>query len=92
MEETNDATHASWRIEAALNVATQALGIEPITLEKVERFRWYLVDRKGIGPELIRLERFLQNFTGRPIDLRIAPKKDQNKRFDRNYLRKVEAL
>ena len=75
-----------------LDVATAALGIEPVHLVRTDRFRWYVQDRAGLGPEMIRLERELQTRTGRPIDLRLEPTADKNKRFDRNYLRKVEKL
>lgn len=75
-----------------LKKAVSTLKIEKVNLAKIERFRWFLEDRAGLGPEMIRLERLLQELTHHPIDLRVEPKKDQNKRFDRNYLRKVEKL
>jgi len=68
------------------------LGVAPVKLVRVDRFRWYVFDRDGLGPQMIRIERMLQEVTGRPIDLRLEPMADKNKRFDRNYLRKVEKL
>lgn len=75
-----------------LNEACERLKIEPIKLISVNKFRWILEDREGIGPKMIKLERLLQLGTKRPIDLRLQPKADKNKRFDRNYLRGVEKL
>lgn len=68
------------------------LNIEPINLIKVNKFRWTLEDRDGLGPQMIKLERVLQMETKHPIDLRVEAKRDKNKRFDRNYLRGIEKL
>lgn len=76
----------------AINRACTHLRIQPITLLKIDRFRWTLEERPNIGPEMIKLERLLQEATGKPVDLRLQPKADKNKRFDRNYLRGVEKL
>jgi len=75
-----------------LDEAVKVLGFEPIVLCKVDRFRWSLEERPGIGPQMIKLERALQHVTKHPIDLRLQPKKDGNRRFDRNYLRGVEKV
>lgn len=75
-----------------LEVACAAAGIPAVKLMRVDRFRWFLEDRPGLGPSMIKLEKLVQRATGHPIDLRVEPKADKNKRFDRNYLRKVEKL
>lgn len=75
-----------------LDVVCAKFNFAPVKLIRVDRFRWYILDRTGLGPEMIRIERELQAVTGHPIDLRLEPIPDKNKRFDRNYLRKVEKL
>ncbi len=75
-----------------LDQVTKEFNFEPITLSSAVRFRWILHEREGLGPELIKIERRLQELTGKPIDLRLLTKKDKNKRFDRNYLRGIEKL
>ena len=72
--------------------ALSDLGFEPASVIVVSGFRWTLSDRPGLGAQMIKIERRVQQLTGRPIDLRLQPKKDKNRRFDRNYLRGIEKL
>lgn len=80
------------RKQQLLDEACIKLGFDKVVLAKVDKFRWTLEDRPGIGPQMIKIERLLQEATRHPIDLRLYPKKDENKRFDRNYLRGIEKL
>lgn len=75
-----------------LDLVLKDLGFEPIQIALVEPYRWKLHERAGIGPEMIRIEKALRKEFGKPVDLRLEPKKDKNKRFDRNYLRGIEKL
>lgn len=75
-----------------INKVCTEFELDPIRLVRTERFRWILEERSGIGLEMIKIERRLQELTDHPIDLRLQPSKDKNKRFDRNYLRGVEKL
>lgn len=78
--------------QETLNAVCIKLGFEPVTIARIDRFRWTLNERDGLGPQMIKIEREVQAETKRPIDLRLEPKQDKNKRFDRNYLRGVEKL
>lgn len=75
-----------------LNSVTEEFGFKPIEIFNMNKIRWVLHDREGLGPEMIRLERRLQELTKKPIDLRVQLKSDKNKRFDRNYLRGVDNI
>jgi hypothetical protein len=55
---------------------------EPRVIEQ-NGFRWTLTDELT-GSELLKLERMLQELTGRPIDLRVEPRTDKNRRAERN--------
>lgn len=70
----------SLRDLAKLSDACTELGIETPGLVKVDGFRWTLAEYEGLGPSMIKLERILHKTTGRPIDLRLEPLSDGNKR------------
>ncbi len=65
------------------------LGLQPlVTLIEVKGFRWTLEytqspNHPDFGNGMIKLERLLQERTGRPIDLRLEAKEDKNKRVER---------
>ena len=69
-----------------INSACLMLGFKPVNLINIDGNKWFLEEREGIGPELIKLERTLQHMLRRPIDLRLVPIGDKNKRDQRNVL------
>lgn len=75
-----------------LTFACHDLGLQPdVKLIASVGFRWileYKQDQKypDFGRGMIRLERLLQERTGRPIDLRLESEEDKNKRMKRNKL------
>lgn len=75
-----------------MDQVTKELGFESIQISSANGIRWILHERPNIGPEMIKIATRLKEITGKPIDLRLLPKQDKNKRFDRNYLRGVEKL
>lgn len=83
---------------ALLLAACKELGLqEDIELRDFNGLKWTLEyvqssNHPDFSRNMIKLERMLQEKTGKPIDLRLQPKADKNKRFDRNYLRGVEKL
>lgn len=78
--------------EELLILVTKELGFEPISISSIHHHRWTLIDREGLGPQMMKIEARLHEITKKPIDLRVELKKDKNKRFDRNYLRGIDKL
>lgn len=75
-----------------LNQVLGEFGFHPVSIASVSKNRWILSDRAELGVQMIKIERRLQELTKTPVDLRLLPKTDKNKRFDRNYLRGVEKI
>jgi len=72
--------------ELDMRDACATLGFEVPQIVATDGWRWTLAEYPGLGPKMIKLERRLQEMTGRPIDLRLEPLKDKNKRKERNVL------
>ncbi len=68
------------------------LHLQPeVRLIEVNGFRWNLEYEQNpnyldFAKNMIKLERMLQEKTGRPIDLRLDSEADKNKREKRNFL------
>lgn len=76
-----------------MNTVTTEFDLDQIKIISISHgHRWTLEDRVGLGPEMITIERRLQELSMKPVDLRVLAKADKNKRFDRNYLRGIEKL
>jgi len=75
-----------------LTSACVQMGLQDdVLVVKVDGFRWVLSYEQNpsypdFGRSMIGLERNLQLFTKRPIDLRLESKEDKNRRIQRNTL------
>lgn len=69
-----------------------ALGLQQdVQIVAIHGFRWTLdYEQSPIHPDfannMIKLERLIQERTGRPVDLRLEAESDKNKRAKRNTL------
>lgn len=64
---------------------------EDVNIIDIKGFRWVLdyeqsKNHPDFGRNMIKLERMLQLMEKRPIDLRLEPLEDKNKRENRNVL------
>ncbi len=73
--------------EQYMEQACLLLGLVKPQIVATDRFRWTIdSDDPKFHLHMLKLERHLQSVTGRPIDLRLEPESDKNKRKNRNVL------
>lgn len=86
------------REQELLTSVCRDLGLqEDVKIVEIKGIRWTLEytqsqNHPDFGNGMIKLERNLQLAMKKPVDLRLLRATDKNKRFDKNYLRGVEAI
>lgn len=86
-----EAAHATILKEACKELGLQ----EDVKILEIDGFRWTLEyqqskEHPDFVTNMIKLERKLQEKARRPIDLRLAPREDENRRQKRNVLWRAE--